>query len=142
MQTFILKLEAGGGYEARVAISGNINLYGLAEHLIDTLGFDFDHAFGFYGNVKDPHRSEEKYMLFADMGESEDGEPGVNRTLINDVFEPKKKMLFRFDYGDDWQSRLTCMGVEEAPNKRKVRKVISTIGTPPVQYPQVDEVDE
>ena len=59
--------------------------------------------------------------------------------VIEEVFEKGKKMIFLFDYGDDWQFLLTCTDVEPAKNKRKVRKVISEKGTPPEQYPDYDE---
>jgi len=138
MQTHTIQLQFPG-FEAVVAVSGTASLYELAAFLIETLGFDFDHAFGFYDNVKNPYRSKEKYTLFADMGESEDGEPGVKKTFVADVFAPKKKMLLLFDYGDDWMFLLACTGVEPAKTRRKVRKVLSTKGTPPEQYPDYDE---
>jgi hypothetical protein len=59
--------------------------------------------------------------------------------MIEEVFSPKKKMLFLFDYGDDWEFLITCTGVEESPNKRKIRTVISTKGTAPIQYPDYEE---
>ena len=142
MNTFTFKIQSGDGYEAVIQISGSINLYGLAEHIIDTIGFDFDHAFGFYDNLKNPYKSKELYTLFADMEDVEDdGEPGVNRTFIEEVFKKGKRMLFLFDYGDDWQFLLTCTGSEPAKNKRKVRKIISEKGEAPIQYPDWEEED-
>ena len=140
MHTYTLKIQDGEGYEAIIAISGNINLHGLAEHIIDTIGFDLDHAFGFYDNLRNPHKSSEAYTLFADMEEADDdGSLSVNRTHIEEVFEKGKKMIFLFDYGDDWQFLLTCKDVEPVTSKRKVRKVLSQKGTPPEQYPDWEE---
>ena len=140
MQTYTFSIQDGDGYEAIIAISGSINLYGLAEHIIDSIGFDFDHAFGFYNNLRNPYKSSEAYTLFADMDDVEsDGGVSVNRTYIEDVFKKGKKMVFLFDYGDDWQFLVNCIEVEPAENKRKIRKVISEKGTPPVQYPDYDE---
>lgn len=76
------------------------------------------------------------------MGEGKEGDLSVNRTLIQEAFKPKQKMLFLFDYGDDWEFLITCVSVEEADNKRKVRKVISTKGTAPIQYPDYEEEEE
>ena len=133
----------GDGYEAVIEISDTINLYGLAEHIIDTIGFDFDHAFGFYDNLKNPYKSKELYTLFADMEDVEDdGEPGVNRTFIGEVFKKGKRMLFLFDYGDDWKFLLTCTKSEAAKTKRKVRKIVSEKGEAPIQYPNWEEEDE
>lgn len=140
MHTYTFKIEDGDGYEAAIAISGSINLYGLAEHIIDTIGFDFDHAFGFYDNHRNPFKSTEFYTLFADMEDVEDdGEPGVNRSFIEEAFEQGKRMRFLFDYGDEWHFDITCTNVEAAETKRKVRKILSETGQPPVQYPDYDE---
>lgn len=139
MDTFTFKLKAENGYQAEIAISGNINLYGLAEHIIDTVGFDFDHAFGFFDNLKNPYQSDEKYTLFADMGEANPGERSVQRTLIEEVFDPGKKMVFLFDYGDDWQFLLACKSIEPAASKRKIRAVLSEKGKHPIQYPDYDD---
>lgn len=56
MHTYTFTIEDGDDYEAFIATSGSINLYGLAEHIIDTVGFDFDHAFGFYDNLRNPFK--------------------------------------------------------------------------------------
>lgn len=138
MDTYTFKIK-DGSYSAVIAISGSINLYGLAEHIIDTIGFDFDHAFGFYDNLKNPYQSDECYTLFADMGEGSPGERSVQKTLIEEVFEPGKKMVFLFDYGDDWQFLLSCIDVEPAKSKRKVREVVSEKGERPIQYPDYDD---
>lgn len=140
MDTYTFEVEDGFDYRATIAISGSINLYGLAEHVIDTIQFDFDHAFGFYGNLDDIYKSEEAYTLFADMGDPVNKvERSVQKTLIGDVFEKGKKMVFRFDYGDDWQFLLTCKKIEAESSKRKVRKVISEKGERPVQYPDIED---
>jgi hypothetical protein len=47
MHTYTFKIEDGDGYGAVIPISGSINLFGLAEHLIDTVGFFLVHPFGF-----------------------------------------------------------------------------------------------
>ncbi len=139
MHTYSFQLK-GDSYRAVIAISGNINLYGLAEHIIDTLEFDFDHAFGFYDNLKNPYKSSECYTLFADMEDCEsEGERSVQKTLIQEVFDPGKKMIFLFDYGDDWQFLLTCKKVEPAKTKKKIREVISEKGEKPIQYPDFDD---
>lgn len=120
-------------FKAGLVLGGEHSLYDLAEFLIKTLGFDLDHAFEFCDNVKDPYRSKERYTLFADMGDGE-GEPGVKDTLVSAVFRTKRKMVFHFDYGDDWFFLVTCTAVKESTAKRKFKKVVSTTGTPPVQY--------
>ncbi len=65
-------------YEAKLVLGGNGSLYELAEFLIKTVGFDFDHAFQFCNNLKTPYQSSECYSLFADMGDG-DGESGSRK---------------------------------------------------------------
>lgn len=47
-------------------------------------------------------------------------------------------MLFLFDYGDEWHFDLTCIQVELAETKRKIRNALSESGQAPVQYPDYD----
>ena len=128
-----------GGFTAEIAIGGDCSLYALAAFIIKTIGFDFDHAFEFCDNLKDPYRSKERYTLFADIGEGEPGDRSVKRTRISAVFHPRRKMLFHFDYGDDWFFPVTCTAVKESPAKRPFKKVLATHGTPPEQYPDIEE---
>jgi hypothetical protein len=125
-------------YEAKLALGGNWSLYEFAAFLINTIGFDFDHAFQFCDNLRRPYRSSEVYSLFADIGEG-NGEPGVKETLVAEVFKARKRMVFHFDYGDDWFFLVTCTGIKESTAKRRFGKVISSQGTPPEQYPDYEE---
>lgn len=126
-------------YSADFVLGGNYMLYELAEFIIGTIGFHFDHAFEFCDNLKNPYRSKERYTLFADMGENPDhADPGVKQTLVSAVFRPRRKMIFHFDYGDDWYFLITCKGVRESKGKRRFKKVLATKGEPPVQYEECE----
>ncbi|MGH8093407.1 MAG: IS1096 element passenger TnpR family protein [Chthoniobacterales bacterium] len=127
-----------GDYSAEVALAGEWSLYDFAAFITETVGFDFDHAFEFCDNLKNPYQSKERYTLFADMGEEAD-DPGVKRTRLSRVFHPHRKMVFHFDYGDDWFFLVTCTAVMPSKVKRRFRKILSTRGTPPQQYPGDDE---
>lgn len=142
MQNYTFTLEAGDDFSAIVTLSGTCSLHQLAETLIKALGFNFDHAFGFYDNLDDPYDSTEKYTLFADLGQPEDGEPGVKATRIQDVFVPGKTLCFLFDYGDDWMFDVSCESVTATKATRQTRRILGTTGTPPVQYEYPDEEDE
>ena len=48
-------------------------------------------------------------------------------------------MIFHYDYGDDWFFLVTCTAVKETTGKRRLRKVLSTKGSPPEQYPDFEE---
>ena len=125
-------------FSADLSISGNSSLYELAMLINDAVGFDFDHPFEFCDNLDDPYRSKERYSLFADMGEGE-GEPGVEDTPVEQVFKPGKKMVFYFDYGDEWMFLVECTDVKDTKAKRPFKKTLATRGTPPEQYPECDE---
>jgi len=127
-----------GDFIAELALGGEWSLYELAELIIGAVGFDFDHAFEFCDNLKNPYASTESYSLFADLGEG-DGEAGVRGTPVSQVFRPDREMLFHFDYGDDWFFLVTCTSVAESDKKRRFRKVLTTRGNPPVQYSYEDE---
>lgn len=125
-------------FHAEIVLTGEYSLYEFAEFILATVGFDFDHAFEFCDNLKNPYRSKERYTLFADIGEEAD-DPGVQKTPVSAVFRPRKMMLFHFDYGDDWFFLITCTAVGDSSSKRRARKVVSMHGTPPEQYPDPDE---
>lgn len=138
MQEHHFKIQHGD-FTAELAIGGDCSLYQFAAFIIKTVGFDFDHAFEFCDNLKDPYRSKERYTLFADLGNGEPGDRSVKRTKLSEVFRPKRKMLFHFDYGDDWFFLVTCTAIKESAAQRAFKKVLSTRGTPPVQYPDYEE---
>jgi len=124
-----------------IEIKGGKTLYDLANFIIKSFDFDMDHAFGFYDYVKDTYSSNEIYELFADM---EDCEPsakaqGVKKTQIYSVFEPKKKMAFLFDYGDEWIFLVECTAISEPIEKTRYPRVIEKAGKSPEQYPDYDE---
>lgn len=140
MKTLLFKVEHGD-WSAELQLPAIENLETLAETIIKAVGFDMDHCYGFYNNLKRYYDSTEEYTLFADIGEDcKDSDTGVQGTSIDEVFQPKKRMLFLFDYGDDWMFPVTCTGeAESKPFKRP--KILSTTGTPPVQYPSWEEDD-
>jgi hypothetical protein len=91
------------------------------------------------GNVL---RSQPKYELFADMGDSEMGmrtdAKSVKRTAIAQAFPVVgHKMLFLFDYGDEWPSLSSSSKVARRTrrlaiprcSKRSVKPHHSTAGT-------------
>ncbi len=142
LHTCTFTLRAPGDFTATVALSGAASLYDLAALLIEAVGFEFDHAFEFCDNLKNPYRSKVRYTLFADLGEGEAGDLSVKQTRVQDVFRPRKRLGLHFDYGDDWLFLVQCDSVEPAATKRKVRKILSRTGTPPEQYPSEEEFDQ
>jgi hypothetical protein len=127
-------------FTACAVLVGEWTLYEFAEFIIlKAVGFDFDHAFEFCDNYKNPLKSKERYTLFADMEDCEEEDPGVEGTFVSEVFTTGKRMAFLFDYGDDWRFAVTCTAVRESKGKRRSRKVVMTVGERPEQYPDLEE---
>ncbi len=138
MKTLLFNVEHVD-WSAELQLPAIESLEELASAIIKAVGFDMDHCYGFYNNLKRYFDSTEEYTLFSDIGEDcKESDTGVQGTCISDVFQPEKKMLFLFDYGDDWMFPVTCTGETDAkPFKRP--KVLSTKGEPPEQSPDCDE---
>ena len=131
-----------GDFSVTLVHSEKHTLQDLAETILKAVKFDCDHCYGFYNNLKNPYRSTEEYTLFADIGEdAKEGDTGVCSTDLIHVFQPKKKLLFHFDYGDDWHFIVTCLKIEETKSNFRKPKILDPKGTPPVQYPDYDEND-
>ena len=120
-------------------IPGDFTLYSLAEAIVDSFGFYFDHPFGFYDNIKKWPDSNEGYELFADIGEESEFKC-VKRTKISKAFDQiEKKMLFLFDYGDEWHFIVELKGIELSKEGEKYPFVVESIGGAPSQYGEADE---
>jgi hypothetical protein len=120
-------------------IPGDFTLYNLSEAVVDSFGFYFDHAFGFYDNIKKWPNSNEGYELFADIGEKSEFK-GVKRTKIRKAFDQiEKKMLFLFDYGDEWHFIVELKGIESSMEAEKYPFVAESIGDAPSQYGETNE---
>jgi hypothetical protein len=117
-----------------LAMAEESTLYGLAEAIVDSFNFNLDHAFGFYDNIAKWPNSNEGYELFADIGE-ESKFKGVKGTRVNKVFDKvKKKMLFLFDYGDEWHFIVELKGIELPKEGGEYPFVVESVGDAPPQY--------
>ncbi len=100
----IYKRVEGTPYRV-IAVPGTFTLYELAEEIVKSFDFYFDHCFGFYDNLNSWTNSNKCYELFKDIEEELELEPtcckSVKKTRIDKVFNKiGRKMLFLFDYGD------------------------------------------
>ncbi|MGB9176734.1 MAG: hypothetical protein WCB46_08370 [Methanoregula sp.] len=128
------------GFPYRViAIPERASLYDLALAILSSFGFDQDHLFGFYDNLHRYYDAQEGYELSSGAGCG--GKfPGVKRAKIVTVFpEPKKKMLFVYDYGDEWRFIVQAKGNALPAGGVKYPVVIESYGEPPDQYPDDDD---
>ncbi len=123
----------------QVAVSGNKSLLHLAQVILKAFDFDCDHCFGFYGDIdKHPGREQtEIYEAFvdADVEPTSELAKSVEKTKILSVFRDMgKKMLFMFDYGDDWRFIVELKEIQESLTG-KLPRVLSSVGVAPPQYP-------
>ena len=127
---------------ATIRVIEDTTLFELADALLAAIDFDLDHAFGFHSDLRNPYAKnmKQEYTLFADQGEGRiPNDTGVERTFIHEVFEEGSKMLFHFDYGDDWQFLVQCTSIERTKSRKRKPEVIKISGSFPAQYP--DEED-
>ena len=116
-----------------IEIDSGKSLYDLAEGIVGAFDFDLDHAFGFYSKLTGYyHNSPIKYELFADLEGGESDAGSVKRTKVAQAFpDVGSKMLFLFDYGDQWQFKVEVIGLGEKVPKARYPKVIKSVGTAP-----------
>jgi hypothetical protein len=123
----------------------NLSLYKLAGAIVKAYDFDFDHCFGFFSTINDSgyFNSERKYELFTDLkgeGIEPTGAESVKKTKISEVWKnPGDKMLFLFDYGDNWLFIVELIGFGAAEQKTKYPRIVEKIGKAPEQYSDYDE---
>jgi len=144
---FVFKVSLIGDSSVfrELALLETQTLYNFAEAIIDSFDFDFDHCFGFFNNVKNWYRAERQYELFKDVGEEcKPGTKSVKKTKLREAFFEDKKMLFLFDYGDEWKFIVELVREEKsafAANK-KYPLLLQKIGSSPEQYPDEEDGEE
>ncbi|MCL6445541.1 MAG: plasmid pRiA4b ORF-3 family protein [Alicyclobacillus sp.] len=115
----------------------------LAKAILDSFDFMDDHMYGFYNQLKRWTDSTERY----ETGEaiavswSRFQSRSVHKTTIASAFDhDKKKLLFLYDYGDEWRfivQRVKLVPVTDAQYPR----VILSHGKALPQYDTYDEDD-
>jgi len=124
-----------------IEIDSTRSLSDLAEAIVVSFDFDFDQAFGFYSKLTDAyHQSPEQYELFADMDEGSSDAKSVQRTKVGQAFaKVGKKMLFVFDYGEEWRFQVELKALGEKAPKTRYPRMVAASGEAPPQYPEEDE---
>lgn len=142
MKTYIFKTNLLRNPEIirEIEILEDTNLYKLAEIIVGAYNFNFDHSFGFFSKIAESNYfdSEKKYELFTDL-EDEGIEPtgagSVKKTKAKEVWQSiGDKMMFLFDYGDNWQFIVELIGFGEKKSEQKYPRVLKKIGKAPRQY--------
>ncbi|WP_213075151.1 hypothetical protein QQE94_00580 [Fervidobacterium pennivorans subsp. shakshaketiis] len=64
---------------------------------------------------------------------------GVKNTKVSQVFEkPRQRMLFLFDYGDQWHFIVELKKIVEPEQNIKYPAILETFGEAPEQYPEYE----
>jgi len=124
-----------------VEIDGAASLAALAEAITGAFEFDFDHAYGFYSKLTGRyHDSPEKYELFADIEGGDSDADSVEKSAVAKAFaKVGKKMLFLFDYGDDWRFTVEFVKLGEKTPGTRYPRLVGSSGDAPEQYPDMDD---
>jgi hypothetical protein len=142
-QTHVFRVSLQPKIFRELEIPSTKSLHDLAATINSLFEFDFDHAFGFYSNVKgNIWKSPIRYELFVDMGESDGDARSVKKSRIADAFpKVKDKMTFLFDYGDEWHFRVEVIGLGRKEPGTKYPRLLKSTGAAPPQYPDPDDED-
>lgn len=148
-------LDGAASIHRDIEIESSKSLYKLAQAIVSSFGFDFDHTFGFYAGLTPAKmmRVHPKYELFADMGKADmgkadmgeagDGALSVKKTKIADAFPTAgHTLLFLFDYGDEWRFRVSLRGTGQKLAKVRYPRIVASKGEAPEQYPDPDDAED
>jgi len=122
-----------------VELESTDTLYTLAWGITRAFDFDFEHAFGFFSRLTGRvFASPIRYELLPDaaiVGASRN----VHETSVAHAF-PRlgSKMLFVYDYGDEWRFRVELIGRGEPATGVPYPRVVARIGKAPEQSPGTD----
>jgi hypothetical protein len=141
MDMVTIRVTVGPGVYRDIEIAADASLYKLAEWINRAYGFAFDHAFGFYSKMSGHfYSSPVKYELFFDMGDPSEGARSVKKTTVGEAYaKDKAKLLFMFDYGDEWLFKTERLASGPKVAKVKYPRIAKSEGEAPEQYPEYEE---
>ena len=140
-ETLVFRASLTSKIYRDIEIAGTGNLYALAQAIVRSFDFDFDHAFGFYSKLKgNIYDSPVRYELFVDIGEGEADVRSVKRTRVIKAFPSVgTKMRFLFDYGDEWEFVVELVKRKPKEPKAKLPRLLISAGKAPAQYPDPED---
>jgi hypothetical protein len=138
--THILRVSLKPRLYRDVEIEDKSSLYALAEAITNAFEFDFDHAFGFFSRLTGKvYESPVRYELFADPGARGKSHSVRGITVARAFPRVGSKMLFLFDYGDEWRFQVEVISLGRAVPDGFYPRVIATAGKAPSQYSIPDD---
>ena len=107
----------------------------LHEAIQEATAFENDHLFGFYLG----RQAWDQFKVFGDF-EEPSTLAGVQIKEAFPINLKGMKLLYHFDYGDDWLFEIRQLKQSPKYNLNKSYPVISNVrGERPIQYPDFDE---
>ena len=93
-----------------------------------------------YDNIKSWTDSVERYESSTDFIDELQDSRNAARTKLNDAFdEPKKKLLFLYDYGDEWHFVVQLKETRALEKNTKYPQIVESVGKAPPQYGDDEE---
>ncbi|MEI6892876.1 MAG: hypothetical protein V5783_11955 [Pontiella sp.] len=121
-----------------IAIDESSSLYDLHDEIQNSVEFDNDHPFTFF-TANSPSPWADRNDLTSAEGWSEQ-EDYFNKSLLKDIWPlGRKKLYYRFDFGDDWIFEIRKMRSLKTDSELEVPQVLERIGPNPEQYPDYEE---
>jgi hypothetical protein len=122
----------------------------LAIAVLAAFEFDFTHAFGFYDNLRNWTKSDERYEVFRDMENDQliqmypyETGKSVRDTQVGEAFDIKgKKLLFLYDYGYEWHFILRVKKFVIYDDSAEYPVLAESVGEAPLQYEFVEDEEE
>ena len=143
--TRIFRASLRGRLYRDIELPSSGSLEDLAAAIVSAFGFDFDHAFGFYGNLKADYYPMPRSATSCSptWAKADEGVRSVRRTRLGTAFpEVGKTMLFLFDYGDEWRFKVELIGLGRKEPRAVYPRVVKRVGEAPPQYPGLEEDEE
>jgi hypothetical protein len=140
--THILRVSLKPRLYRDMEVDSRRSLYELADAITRAFGFDFDHAFGFFsrltGRVFD---SPVRYERYADQEPGGRSRDAKQTSIARALPRIGSKMLFLFDYGDEWRFRVEVRDLDTLSPADGSPKVTAVVGKAPQQYSSVADGD-
>ena len=115
-----------------IALPVSDTLDDLHLQIQQAFGFDNDHLYGFYLNLRDPYRGRQYFDPRPEPGWA-DGYPADETTLASLNLYEGQRLLYIFDFSDRWEFLVTV--ARHLPNEKKVTpRVVEKVGKAPKQY--------
>jgi hypothetical protein len=124
---YIFKVSLGRAWR-RISIPSQLILDNLAETILDAFDFCNDHLYQF---ICEDRLGTPMYLNHYYLEEP----PFTNEFKVGQLpLEVGGKMIFHFDFGDDWEFNMILEGINSPDPQQQEAKVIGKGGTPPSQY--------